>query len=341
MRWDALVDEACRDIPPARDEALALLRLSDGETLRLVDAAWRVRQHHHGVGVRVNMLLNAKSGQCPEDCHYCSQSAVSNADIAHHGMVAIEAMVDAARRADAAGAGRFCVAISGRGASRREVERVAELARAVKAATSLDLCVSMGVIDENNATILKESGVDIYNHNLNTSEAYYGEICSTHSWSDRVRTVEAAQRAGLAVCSGVILGMGESDRDVVDMAFALRRVGASSIPVNFLIPVEGTPLGDGSSASHLSPWACLRALSVFRLVNPAAELRASAGREVHLRSLQPLALMVANSLFIGGYLTEDGQDPGSDWRMLEDLGLEPVRSRVRKFHAAASIAAER
>jgi len=341
MRWEGLVEDACRDVPPSREEALALLGLADADTLRLVEAAWRVRQHHHGRQVRVNMLLNAKSGLCPEDCHYCSQSAVSSADIARHGLAALEPMIAAARSAAAAGAARFCVAVSARGASQREVERVAELAQAVKASTPLELCVSMGMIDEGSARVLKRAGVDFYNHNLNTSEAYYGKICTTHTWQDRVRTVRAARAGGLAVCSGVILGMGESDQDLVDMAFALREVGAASIPVNFLIPVAGTPLGDGRTAARLTPWGCLRALSVLRLVNPVAELRASAGREIHLRSLQPLALMVANSLFIGGYLTEGGQEADADWGMLADLGLEPVASRVGKLQAAAAGAGER
>ncbi|AEB12613.1 biotin synthase BioB [Marinithermus hydrothermalis] len=321
--WDRLVADALQGHPPPREVALALLRLPDAETLRLVEAAWRVRRHFFGNRVKVNVLLNAQSGLCPEDCHYCSQSRASQAAIPRYRLLSVEEMVARARAAHAAGADRFCIVTSGRGASWREVEAVAEAARRIKAELPLEVCACLGLIDEAKARALKAAGVDAYNHNLNTSAARYGEICTTHTYADRVRTVQAAQAAGLAPCSGVILGMGETDEEVVELAYALRAMGAASIPVNFLIPIEGTPLGDGRTVRHLTPWACLRYLAVFRFVNPTAELRASAGRELYLRSLQPLALMIANSLFLGDYLTEKGQAAEADWRMIEDLGFVP------------------
>jgi biotin synthase len=177
----------------------------------------------------------------------------------------------------------------------------------------------MGFVDAEQARLLAEAGLDRLNHNLNTSESHYGEICSTHDHSDRVRTLATAKKCGLEPCSGLIVGMGEGSEDVVDLAFQLRDLEVPSIPVNFLVPIEGNPVqGDGS----LTPERCLRVLALMRLVNPAAEVRISAGREGHIRSLGALALWPANSLFIEGYLTTRGADERETYRMIEDAGFE-------------------
>jgi biotin synthase len=324
MDWNHVVERALDDQPPARDEALALLRLPDAETLPLVDAAWRVRRAVFGNRVKINVLLNAKSGFCPEDCGYCSQSRRATSTIARYPMMEVDAIVAHARKAHDAGADRFCIVTAMRGPSWHDIERVAEATRRIKAELPLEVCACMGLLDDSaKAHALKAAGVDAYNHNLNTSAARYGAITTTHTYADRLRTVEIVKQAGLSVCSGVIIGMGEEDEEIVELAYALREVGADSIPVNFLIPIAGTPLGDGRTTRALTPWRCLRVLAVFRLINPRAELRASAGREVHVRSLQPLAMLIANSLFLGDYLTEKGQAADADWQMLADLGLEP------------------
>ncbi len=324
MNWNHVVERALDDQPPARDEALALLRLPDAETLPLVDAAWRVRRAVFGNKVKINVLLNAKSGYCPEDCGYCSQSRQATSTIARYPMMDVDAIVAHARKAHDAGAHRFCIVTAMRGPSWHDIERVAEATRRIKAELPLEVCACMGLLDDSaKAHALKAAGVDAYNHNLNTSAARYGAITTTHTYADRLRTVEMVKQAGLSVCSGVIIGMGEEDEEIVELAYALREVGADSIPVNFLIPIAGTPLGDGRTTRALTPWRCLRVLAVFRLINPRAELRASAGREVHVRSLQPLAMLIANSLFLGDYLTEKGQAAEADWQMLADLGLEP------------------
>lgn len=335
ISWDQLVADALENRPPSREVARALLQLPDEDTLRLVEAAWRVRRHFFGNRVKVNVLLNAQSGICPEDCHYCSQSRISRAPIPRYRMLAVEEILERARKAHAAGAQRFCIVTSGRGPYRRELETVLEATRRIKTELPLEICACMGILDEAQARLLKEAGVDAYNHNLNTSPRYYERICSTHTYADRVRTIQIALKAGLQTCTGVILGMGETDEDVLDMAYALREAGATSIPVNFLIPIEGTPLGHGQTVHHLTPWACLRYLSLFRFVHPKAEIRASAGRELHLRSLEPLALMVANSLFLGDYLTEKGQAAEADWQMIKDLGFVPETPQPGRPHAVA------
>ena len=327
--WDAIVADGLAGAAPEPSVALALLRLGDDESLRLVEAATRVRRAHFGDRVKVNVLLNTKSGYCPEDCGYCSQSRHVKTEIDRFPMLRPEGMVAAAREAYAGGAQRFCIVAALRGPSWPQIEQVAEATRRIKAEMPMEVCACLGLIDEpGKAQALKDAGVDAYNHNLNTSEERYDEITTTHSYADRVQTLKTIQAAGLSACSGVILGMGETDREIVELAFALREHNADSIPVNFLMPIEGTPLGNGATASSLTPWFCLRALSVFRLVNPAAELRASAGREIHLRSLQPLALLVANSLVLGDYLTEDGQAADDDWNMLADLGLRAEQQAV-------------
>jgi len=323
--WEDLLCKSQQDLPPDREASLALLRLPDHQTLRLVEVAFQVRRHFFGDRVMVNVLTNAKSGLCSEDCHYCSQSNVSQADIQRYPMIGVEEIVTRARAAREAGGGRFCLAISTREANWREIETVCEATRQIKQELPIEVCVSMGAISEDKARALREAGVDAYNHNLNTSPDHYASICTTHRYEDRVATVEILHRVGLSVCCGVLLGMGESDEDVVEMAFALRQAAPESLPVNFLIPIAGTPLAEKGTTRHLTPWACLRYLSLFRLVNPRAALRASAGRELYLRTLQPLALMVANSLFLGGYLTSEGQSAEADWRMIHDLGLTPER----------------
>jgi biotin synthase len=329
MNWNLLVENAIRNEPPTQDEAIALLRLPDEESLPLIDAAWRVRRAFFGNKVKVNVLLNAKSGFCPEDCGYCSQSRHASSKIARYPMLDPASMVAKAHEAYKAGAHRFCIVTAMRGPTWKDIERVAEATRLIKAELPIEVCACLGLIDDpQKAHALKRAGVDAYNHNLNTSSARYGEITTTHSYADRVKTISIIKQAGISLCSGIIVGMGETDEEIVELAYTLRQLEADSIPVNFLIPIHGTPLGDGHSVKNLTPWYCLRVLAVFRLVNPKAELRASAGREIHLRSLQPLAMLIANSLFLGDYLTEKGQAAEADWSMLKDLGLEPIWEQV-------------
>jgi biotin synthase len=265
------------------------------------------------------MLLNAKSGACQEDCHYCSQSAVSTAEIEQYGLLPVSQMVDGARRAAAARAERYCIVISGRSPLDREVEAISDAVRTIKREVPIQVCCSLGLLNAGQAARLKAAGVDRINHNLNTSEAFHGEICTTHTFRDRVNTIDAARGAGLEICSGGIIGMGERDEDVVDLAFALREVKPDSIPLNMLHPVDGTPL---AGQHHLTPQRCLTTLSLFRHVHPRTEIRIAGGREFNLRSLQPLALYAADSLFVNGYLTTPGQPAPEAWTMITDLGFE-------------------
>jgi biotin synthase len=213
---------------------------------------------------------------------------------------------------------------AGRGPNDRRTEMLAGIVRKIKAAYDIEVCVSAGLLDAAKAQVLKDAGVDRYNHNLNTSRSHYGEICTTHTFDDRLDTVRAARQSGLEVCSGMIVGMGESADEVVEVARELADLSAQSIPVNFLLPFEGTPVGE---PRDLTPEYCLRVLCMFRFVNPEAEVRIAAGREVHLRSLQPLALYPANSLFLEGYLNSKGARARATLQMIKDAGFDIVSDR--------------
>jgi biotin synthase len=316
---ESLVDRAIRLEPPSWDEALGVLRLDDRETLALVADVSRIRFHHFGDRVKLNFLVNVKSGLCPEDCAYCSQSKVSTADIPRYRMLSPDEVLEAARIARRVGAKRFCMVASGRGPTPRELDKFVDSVRAVLAELpELEICACLGLLADGQADALRGAGVHAYNHNLNTSEGFYGEICATHGYADRLDTVGKAIGAGLSPCSGALFGMGETDEDIVRVGFALREVRPDSVPVNFLIPIEGTPL---AARRELTPHRCLRILALFRLLFPDVEVRIGGGREVHLRSLQPLGLYLANSIFAGDYLTTRGQPAREDVEMIEDAGL--------------------
>ena len=299
----------CREAP-YRDDALGLLKSTDEQVFEVVSAAHEVRRAFFGNRVKLNFLLSMKTGLCAEDCHYCSQRRDSTADILKYPMVDEPVCVQAADRAVASGAKRLCMVASGRGPTPHKLEQVAANVRAVKAKyPDLEICACLGLLDDGQGDALKAAGVYAYNHNLNTSEKHYDAICGTHTFRDRIETVGRAAAAGLSPCSGALFGMGETDEDIVDLAFDLREMRPDSVPINFLIPIDGTPL---AGRWELTPQRCLRILALFRFFFPDVEVRIAGGRELHLRSLQPLGLLIANSIFAGDYLTTEGQPAGAD-----------------------------
>jgi len=318
-----------------REEALAILHSSDDELLDVVAAAARLRRQHFANTVKVNYLVNLKSGLCPEDCTYCSQRLGSAAQILKYTWLKPEEAAEQAATGIRAGASRVCLVASGKGPTDRDVDRVASMVEGLKDEhPQVEVCACLGILKDGQADRLKSAGVDAYNHNLNTSESNYADICTTHEYADRVRTVEHAKGAGLSPCSGLIVGMGETDDELVDAVFALRDLDADSIPVNFLMPFDGTPL---EGTWLLAPAHCLRILALVRFACPDKELRMAGGREMHLRSLQPLALQVANSLFLGDYLTSEGQAAKADLEMIADngfvvLGAEAAGAPVEDKH---------
>jgi biotin synthase len=318
--WTTYASKALAGEALTRDEARRVLQASSIETPLLLAAAYEVRRTYFGQRVRLNYLLNAKSGLCPEDCHYCSQSKISEAPIDKYPWMSAQEAVKMAERAVAVHAGRFCMVASGRGPTDQELDKVVDSVKAVRERyPHLEICCCLGLLADGQADKLKAAGVDAVNHNLNTSERYYGEICETHTYADRVDTVQKVQTAGLSACSGALVGMGEKEDDILDLAYALRELNVESLPVNFLMPIPGTPL---EGRYHLTPTRCLNVLCLFRFLNPKASLRISGGREIHLRSLQAQGLYVANSIFIGDYLTTKGQSAEADLSMIRDLGFE-------------------
>jgi biotin synthase len=319
MTFRLFADKAIAEQVLSREECQAILRCPDQRILELLDAAYQVRHHFCGKSVHLHMLINAKSGLCPEDCHYCSQSKISTAAIEKYPLVSQQKLLEGARRAKASRSLRYCIALSTRGATDREIDYIASAVRRIKEEVDIGICCTVGIISEAKARRLFAAGVEQLNHNLNTSERYYPAICTTHTYQDRVNTLLAARRAGLKLCTGAIFGQGETEADIIDVSLALRELHPQSIPVNFLLAIPGTPL---EGTNYLKPYACLKILCLMRFLNPGQEIRVSAGREVHLRSLQPLALYPANSVFVSGYLTTPGQDYKDTWQMIADLGFE-------------------
>lgn len=318
LPYQEFANTALRDELLSRSECQAVLNTPDDELLALLQAAFTVRSRYFGKTVRLQMLLNAKSGACQEDCHYCSQSAVSTANIERYNLLSQKEMIEGARQAATSKAQRYCIVISGRSPLDREIDEIAGAVRAIKHEIPIQICCSLGLMNEAQAKRLKAAGVDRINHNLNTSEAYHGSICTTHTFQDRLSTIRNARAAGLEICSGGIVGMGEKDEDLIDLAVTLRDVKPDSIPVNTLHPVVGTPL---EHCNQLTPQRCLKVLCLFRFLHPRTEIRIAGGREHNLRSLQPLALYPADSVFVNGYLTTPGQPAPEVWNMIEDLGF--------------------
>ncbi|MDG2186060.1 MAG: biotin synthase BioB [Mariniblastus sp.] len=321
--FNDLADRVLSGEPIDRQQALELLETPDENLLDLMAGAYRIRHRYFGKTVQLYFLMNAKSGLCPEDCSYCSQSKVSDAEIPKYNLLSRDKLLDGARIAAERESKTYCIVISARGPNEREIAAVESIVPEIKEQYDLKICACLGLLSDEQAQRLKAAGVDRVNHNLNTSDSFYSKICTTHTYQDRIDTLEAVRDAGMELCSGGIIGMGEKLDDIVGMAFSLRELEVQSIPLNFLNAIEGTPLED---QQELNPRLCLKALAMFRYVNPDREIRIAGGREIHLRSLQPLGLYAANSIFVGDYLTTQGQPPKEDYEMIRDLGFEVTQN---------------
>ena len=320
MTWlDPLTTKALARELPTRAEALRILQSHDDELMDVVAAAFTVRRRYFGRRVKLNYLVNIKSGLCPEDCFYCSQRLGSSADVLKYTWLKPDEVIGSAEAGVRAGAKRVCLVASGRGPNDADITRVSTAITTFKQQhPDVEVCACLGLLSDGQAERLHQAGTTAYNHNLNTAESNYGDICTTHDYADRADTVTKARQAGLSPCSGLIAGLGETDDELVDVVFALRELDPDSVPVNFLIPFEGTPLGGQWS---LTPQRCLRILAMVRFTCPDAEVRLAGGREIHLRSLQPLALHIVNSIFLGDYLTSEGQAGARDLEMIADAGF--------------------
>ncbi|WP_448587379.1 biotin synthase BioB [Thermocrinis sp.] len=329
-RWESfLIDVSNRVIKGgeiSREEALEILQTPDEYIALLVYCAQRVKnKFHQGDKMELCSIINAKSGACSEDCKFCAQSKFYKTPINIYPLVPKDEIVEGAYRAVEFGANRYCVVLSGRSASAEEVERIKEGVEEIKRAEKLpiNVCVSAGTLDEASLIKLKEAGVRRINHNLEASKSFFPKIVSTHTWEERYETIKRIKNAGLSTCCGGIFGMGERDEDRVDLAMTYRELEVDSIPLNFLMPIEGTPL---ENAPGVSPLEAIRIIAMFRLTNPRAELRLCGGREQTLRDFYGMAVLMTNAMMVGGYLTRAGRDIKKDYQLLKDLRLEKLQA---------------
>jgi biotin synthase len=302
-----------------RDEARSVLALPDSAVPTLVDAASTLRLKYRGRYVGIQLLTNVRSGNCTQDCAYCAQSSVSTAPIAAYDFVSDERLRSDSAEAATRHLSRHCIGLSGIRCSDEDIAALCDRVRALKAASSVPVCCSIGLLMPTQAKALKAAGVDRINHNLNTSLRFYPSICSTHTYYERIANLAMLKSVGFELCCGGIIGLGETDDDNVDMLLAIHDIYPESAPINFLLPLPGTPL-ERIDTARLTPWFCLKVLSLARLLMPKAEIRVAAGRERYLTGYEREMLSVADSIFAQGYLTAGGQSLDDTIAMVERAG---------------------
>jgi len=301
-------------------DVLPLLGTKGPDVLDLAAVANRVREEFNGNKIDLCSLLSVKSGKCPEDCAFCAQSAHYKTEAPVYPLMDIERIVEEAKEAQARGTGRFCLITSGRELSDKEFETILAALDRIRRETTLDLDCSLGTLSEERAESLRKVGVTRYNHNVETAESHFPQICSTHSFRDRVKTVEVLKERGFSVCCGGIIGLGESPQQRLELVFSLKQLGIDCIPFNILNPRPGTPL---ENSEPIPPMEVIKTISLFRLVLPKGTIKIAGGREANLRDLQSLALLAgANGLIVGNYLTTPGRNAEDDLTMVKDLGFK-------------------
>lgn len=302
----------------SKEEAYLLAEASGPDTFSLFASANRISRHFRGNIVGLCSIINAKSGACSEDCSFCAQSSRSRADIQIYPLLDKGGIIQKARGAKEAGVHRFSVVTSGRKVSARELSKIADTISGIRDLGLLP-CASLGLLGENELLTLMKAGLDRFHHNLETSESFFPRICITHSYADKVRTIKSAQSVGLSVCSGGIFGMGETWRDRIDMAFALRKLDVDSVPINFLIPIKGSAL---EHRDLLHPFEALKIVSIYRFVLPQKEIRICGGRIQVLGDFNAIVLLAgADGMITGDYLTTLGRTPDDDLRLIKTCGL--------------------
>ena len=301
-----------------KNEALSLCAVEPPELFDLFASAFKIRQQFTGNSVDLCAIVNAKSGACPEDCSYCAQSSKSRTDIAIYPLIKKEAVLEKAREARDNGVRRFCIVTSGRKIAKRELAEIASMIGKLRK-TGLLPCATLGLLDKEDLSFLKDSGLERYHHNLETSETFFPEICRTHTYHDKLKTIDAAKSVGLSVCSGGIFGLGETWQDRIDMAFAIKQLDIDSVPINFLIPVKGTTLGN---RDFLHPFEALEIISAYRFILPDKQIRICGGRMQVLGEFNSMVFMAgADSLLTGNYLTTTGRTYADDLRLINLYGM--------------------
>lgn len=302
-----------------REEAIEILNTPDDKLEELIKRAEVLRRKYKGNHVSIHILTNARSGNCSQDCFYCAQSSRSKADIDEYKWVSDEKLYADNDFVNEHNLSRHCIGLSGMQFTDEEIEELAKKIRKMKE-DGTHLCCSIGFLTEKQALILKEAGLDRINHNLNSSQNYYHNICSTHTFEQRVANIKMLQELGFEICSGGIIGMGESKEDVVDMLLELREIQPEALPINFLLPIPGTPLAN-ADLSVLTTAYCMKVLCLARLLVPQSDIRCAAGREVYFKGEEKDLLRVIDSIFASGYLTAGGQGIKDTIQAIEDAGF--------------------
>ncbi|QWR77450.1 biotin synthase BioB [Candidatus Magnetomonas plexicatena] len=301
-----------------KNEALDICSLPNSRLYELMAAASAIRQHYRSDFIDLCSIVNAKSGGCSEDCSFCAQSYESKADIERYPLKSYKEIGAAAMSAKKNGARRFCLVTGGKKVLDGELIKLSDMLKHISAERLLP-CATLGLLNEDSLRLLKDSGLNRYHHNIETSERFFPQVCHTHTFKDKVKTIEAAKSTGLSLCSGGIFGLGETWEDRVEMAFFLRDIEADSIPINFLTPVAGTKMAD---VPPLDPIVALKIISLYRFILPEREIRICGGRMQTLGEFNSFIYMAgADGLLIGNYLTTTGRSPALDTRFIEQTGL--------------------
>lgn len=295
-------------------------RLVDADDfLTLAQCANTITRHFNGDSVDVEALINAKSGYCAEDCSFCAQSSFYDTGISKYPLLPAKTIVENAAKAKEAGATSFCLVCAYREPPEKDFEQICQTISEIRSRVRIDVNVSLGFMTPERARRLKEIGVRRYNHNLEAAETYFPKICNTHTFKDRVNTARIVKDAGLELCSGGIIGMGESKRQRLELAFSLAALSPDEVPINILIPRDGTPM---FGYEPIGPLDAIRTIAVWRFTLPRTILKIAGGREVHLKENDRLALKAgANGIITGGYLTTGGNQPLRDLSMIREIGL--------------------
>ena len=319
-QWIAeLADRVIAGGSVTETEANRLIGATGSDIFALFLGATRIREEFLGNGVHLCAIINAKSGRCSENCAFCAQSAHFDTGVPVYPLVDQERMVAEAKSAQMNGSSCYGIVTSGTSVGEDEVSIICEALRRIRRETDIAPACSLGIISVETARALKQAGMVTYHHNLETARSFFPNICSTHDYDEDIATIRSVKEAGLRVCSGGILGLGESPAQRVELAFILRELAVESIPLNFLNPIPGTPL---EGAELIAPMECLKAIALFRYVNPSREISVCGGREKNLRDLQSWIFFAgASGTMTGNYLTTVGRSSEEDWQMLADLGL--------------------
>lgn len=301
-----------------------LLDLYNKPLTELIEISHKITEDNFDNTVEACSIVSAKTGACSENCKYCAQSKHNHADIECHSLLDVDTVKKAALSAKENGANHFCIVTSGTAPTRKDFENILKMVKEVASIDGLHCCASLGLLSEDEIKELKDAGLERYNHNINTSENYHKNICSTHNFEDRVHTVEMIKKHGIEACCGVIIGMGESREDRIDMALSLKKLNPKTVPINFLNPIKGTPLEDYEN--KIDEEEILKTICIFRIVLPKTLLRYAGGRTTRLSKYnQKLGIIAGiNSLLVGNYLTTTGSKSEEDEKMLEQLDLAMV-----------------